>query len=509
MAVFLSLFGGVDAADSDAIQAKADALCRDQRVRDISYSKLKKFLIVECGFSGHEQGLFAASNKLALVKFAVRKGISLEPTLMESQTHRSTVRERQQQALHENKKGYPVVFTLTPYKTAGDRLLHAAAERREASSPPAAGGSPLARLSQLAAEAAHALAEQWSRALPAAHDEETEAAARMLQIASMAFHHEVTKREAARARRHGDAVAWASMVHARYGGPLRFMSYAAWEPSAPRFVSYAATGAAAAATMADAEPGPETTSGLAPATSGELEVEVWWVTLALSVAAGGEVRATFGAHSGSGHDAQHARKRPPIRPPTPDHDSHISPALRQKAAEVRAILQIPDDVEFSVEEMAAMVPIEGSLDEKINALHAMALKRLGGAASAGATASGGELHSPAPPSPPNPPPALSKVPAATAVPLLHSEAPAARAPASTPAAPLSTEAPAPLAPSPAPSMASPPASPTPTPAPTPTPPAPSAPSAMVGSERLIQERMHAVRSARMRMEIRRMQSTPP
>ena len=80
------------------MKMKADTLCADPRVRHISFSRLKKYLVTECGFTGYEHGLFAASNKLGLMRFAVSHGISLEPTLRESHSHRAKTREAEPMA---------------------------------------------------------------------------------------------------------------------------------------------------------------------------------------------------------------------------------------------------------------------------------------------------------------------------------------------------------------------------------------------------------------------------
>ena len=373
---FLSFLGGSDAeAAQQAIKAKADELCRDQRVRQISFSKLKKYLLVECGYTGNEAGLFVASNKLALVLFAVAQGVDLEPALQDSYTARSTFRENQETP---TKEPFPTVYTLTPIKEKGAKV-----------EPPAP--NPFAQFASAAADAASALAGSIKKAMPTQ--------SRVDEAASA---------EAA-------ASAQAPSVEAAAAAPSPSVEAAAASSSE-------ANKDAAAALIQQATAQYIRVKAKQPASDGDA-MGGPPALLALSVGTGGEVRATLSPNPSPAGLRKGAAAAPPVAGATEEAKdaaalliqnasskylrsvirpkiaggsvSAEDPALAAKFAQVKKALGIPDSMPVGLSEIASMVPMKGTDAEKINALHA---KLCSDAAAGDATAAAptAEAMAPAP-----------------------------------------------------------------------------------------------------------------
>ena len=385
---FLSFLGGSDAeAAQQAIKAKADELCRDQRVRQISFSKLKKYLLVECGYTGNEAGLFVASNKLALVLFAVAQGVDLEPALQDSYTARSTFRENQETP---TKEPFPTVYTLTPIKEKGAKV-----------EPPAP--NPFAQFASAAADAASALAGSIKKAMPTQ--------SRVDEAASA---------EAA-------ASAQAPSVEAAAAAPSPSVEAAAAAPS-PSVEAAAASSSeankdAAAALIQQATAQYIRVKAKQPASDGDATMGGPPALLALSVGTGGEVRATLSPNPSPAGLRKGAAAAPPVAGATEEAKdaaalliqnasskylrsvirpkiaggsvSAEDPALAAKFAQVKKALGIPDSMPVGLSEIASMVPMKGTDAEKINALHA---KLCSDAAAGDATAAAptAEAMAPAP-----------------------------------------------------------------------------------------------------------------
>ena len=374
---FLSFLGGSDAeAAQQAIKAKADELCRDQRVRQISFSKLKKYLLVECGYTGNEAGLFVASNKLALVLFAVAQGVDLEPALQDSYTARSTFRENQETP---TKEPFPTVYTLTPIKEKGAKV-----------EPPAP--NPFAQFASAAADAASALAGSIKKAMPTQ--------SRVDEAASA---------EAA-------AAAQAPSVEAAAAAPSPSVEAAAASSSE-------ANKDAAAALIQQATAQYIRVKAKQPASDGDATMGGPPALLALSVGTGGEVRATLSPNPSPAGLRKGAAAAPPVAGATEEAKdaaalliqnasskylrsvirpkiaggsvSAEDPALAAKFAQVKKALGIPDSMPVGLSEIASMVPMKGTDAEKINALHA---KLCSDAAAGDATAAAptAEAMAPAP-----------------------------------------------------------------------------------------------------------------
>lgn len=354
---FIAFFLGRDAAREfarEAINSKAEHIFRDQRLRRIPFIRLKRYLQTESGYSGHEidgheHGLFAASSKLELVRFAVQEGIDLEPVLRESHAPStpSSIGNRSAPRSHST-----LAYTHTPVKARANKVRYGgnvAAFSAEMGVGAIAGAS--SRTASTCFGVSASAAPLCAPANPhlsttSAHSSESDkdVAAAAIQLAAAQYIREVKTKEGT-----------SSSGHAATRGANQGRGSLKPSSSSTRVISL---------TISPMAVGVESRS-----------VRVRLIRREVFEARQPGKSAVFPTHAATSTDAHPAVSgtgaiAAATSPAPADGVSKTESELQHKVKMIRQQLQIPDEAAVPVEKLADMVPIQGSLEEKIDALYA-------------------------------------------------------------------------------------------------------------------------------------------